>query len=102
MRTDFDGKRYDTTAAVKISTRPGADSHQELMQAPDGEYFLRVRRVFLEHQKSMAAGTNRFVQNEEIVPLSHLQALEWCLKAHIPKALHHYLAEYIRRYHHPY
>jgi hypothetical protein len=96
---NFEGKNYDTSQAVKVSIRPGVDSHQELMQTPDGDYFLVVRRVLLNRHRTPGEAngyTERFIQNQEIVPLSASQALEWCLKSHIPQELHRYLPEYLR------
>lgn len=97
MRIDFEGKIYDPKAARKLSSRPGMDSHQELMQTQDGDYFLVVHRVLLNKPSPEPNGeTQRFIRNEEIVPLTPMQALQWCLKSHIPKELHRYLPEYIR------
>lgn len=78
---------------------------------PDGDYFLLVRRISISKTGAESAETesqevavrkpSRSIRvQEEIVPLSPLDALHWCLETHVPESLHRYLPEYLRAANH--
>ena len=103
MNSYLHGKDFDFASAHKISSRPGRDSHEELYQDANGAYFLVVHCFTLvrndargsAHLSCEKTPKPNFVHHKQVVPLSPLTALEWCLNAHVPEDLQRYLAEYL-------
>ena len=98
MNTIIGCKTYDTDSATSLAAETTVNSHQELFQTPEGEFFLWIHRIGLQSEKlgwenlwpnSRPAGgsESRLRGFQEIIPLTRAEALAWCIETQIPAAL---------------
>ncbi|MEO8429361.1 MAG: hypothetical protein ABI651_19895 [Verrucomicrobiota bacterium] len=105
MRTEVNGKFYDThdSEDIAIDSLPNGDNH--LYQTKQGEFFLLLQQSYLDGRKLepeedlYELAPDLFIRgasNERdrrtksvftIQPLTNKEAVAWCVKTQIPKQL---------------
>ena len=111
MRTELNGKFYDTgdSADIAIDTLPNGDNH--LYQTKQGEFFLLLQQSYLDGRKlgpeedlyelapdlfAPGAGEERGRRTKSVFtiqPLTNKEAVVWCVKTQIPKQLRGYMLD---------
>ena len=106
MKVTVGNKIYDSEAATKLAAKPTQSSCQELHQTAAGDFFLFTHQVFVDGNRlgpnelwidlnSAADRRSRLTFGHEIIPLTHHEALVWCVKTQIPETLRGYVLDCI-------
>ena len=111
MRTEVNGKFYDTMDSedIAINTLPTGDNH--LYHTKQGEYFLLVQQSYLDGRKLdpeedlyelapdlfiRGAREERSRRTKSVLaiqPVTNREAAVWCVKTLIPKQLRGYMLD---------
>ena len=106
VRIQIGNKLYDTASARRLAGHRTRSSHQELLQTPEGDFFLFVHELYVDGMKLgphdtwvdlRASGdpNSRIHCRQGIRPLKRHEALEWCIKTQIPETFRGLLLESI-------
>ena len=111
MRTEVNGKFYDTgdSEDLAIDTLPTGDNH--LYQTKQGEFFLLFQQSYLDGRKLgpeedlyelapdlfiRGAAVERDRRTKSVLairPITNREAVVWCVNTQIPKQLRGYLLD---------
>ena len=111
MRTEVNGKFYDTSDSedLAIDTLPTGDNH--LYQTKQGEFFLLFQQSYLDGRKLgpeedlyelapdlfiRGAADERDRRTKSVFairPITNREAVVWCVNTQIPKQLRGYLLD---------
>jgi len=111
MRTEVNGKLYDTSDSedIAINTLPTGDNH--LFQTKQGDFFLLLQQCYLDGRElgpgedlyelapdlfTPGASEERNRRTKSVLtiqPVTTKEALVWCVKTQIPKQLRGYMLD---------
>ena len=104
MKKKIGTKTYDTEDAKSLAAERTRSMHQELFQTSEGDFFLLVHQIYVDGKRlnphelwvdlrNATSEQSRLRCVQDIVPLSRLQAVEWCIKTQIPETLRGYVLD---------
>jgi len=104
MKKTIGDKTYDSDTARSIAGERTQATHQELFHTPEGDFFLLIHQIYVDGKRlnphelwvdlrPATSEQSRLRCAQNIVPLTHREAVEWCIKTQIPETLRGYVLD---------
>lgn len=104
MKKTIGNTSYDTEISTSLAAERTQSTHQELHQTPEGEFFLLIHQIYVDGKRlnphelwvdlrDASGEQSRLRCVQDILPLSHREAVEWCVKTQIPETLRGYVLD---------